>query len=139
VVPNIALPDSVCLTEGIEWLDKPAYNAVWVVGGAGGRRDKIKITGTAGDYHAPTIIDPLATATEMTRQRGLRALGNTGRQALIDVSLPILPDTGIITPGLFVDYTENNITRRGLTRGVSIRYAYPTASQTVRLETHELV
>jgi len=137
--PDVALPDAACITEGIEWLEKPGYNAVWVVGGAGGRRDKVKITGSAGDYHAPTIIDPLATATEMTRQRGLRALADTGRQALIDVSLPLLPETGILHPGLLVDYTENAVTRRGYTRSVSIRYQFPIAAQTVRIETHEPV
>jgi hypothetical protein len=137
--PDVSLPDAPCVTEGIEWLDKPAYNAVWVVGGAGGRRDKVKITGSAGDYHAPTVIDPLATATAMTRQRGLRVLADTGRQALIDVSLPLLPETGILTPGLLVDYTESGVTRRGYTRSVSVRYEFPAATQTVRIETHEPV
>jgi hypothetical protein len=137
--PDVALPDAACITEGIEWLEKPGYNAVWVVGGASGRRDKVKRTGSAGDYHAPTIIDPLATAIAMTRQRGLRALADTGRQALIDVSLPVLPETGILHPGLLVDYTENAVTRRGYTRSVSIRYQFPSAAQTVRIETHEPV
>lgn len=136
--PDIVLPEAVCVTEGIEWQDKPQYNAVWVVGGASGRRDKIKRTGSAGDSHAPTIVDPLATDPIMTRQRGVRVLADTGRQALISVSLPILPEVGIIKPGKLVKYTEQGVIHYGLSRAVSVKYDFPTTTQTVSLETHEL-
>lgn len=136
--PDLTLPDAVCITEGIEWLDKPPYNAVYVVGGADGRQDLVKRTGTAGDRLAPTVVDPLATATAMTRQRGLRAIADTGRQALITVSLPVLAATGIITPGTLVQYTEQGVTRRGLSRSVSINGQFPSARQTIKVETHEL-
>ena len=135
---DLTLPDAVCVTEGIEWLDKPNYNAVYIVGGADGRRDLVKRTGTAGDRLAPTVVDPLATATAMTRQRGIRVLGDTGRQALITVSLPILSATGIITPGTLIEYTEQGVTRRGLSRSVSVNVQFPTARQTIKVETHEL-
>ena len=136
--PDIVLPDAVCTTEGIDWKDSPAYNAVWVVGGSGGRRDKIKRAGTAADQHAPTVVDPLATDTVMTRQRGLRVLADTGRQAHIAVNLPVLAETGIIKPGKLIRYTEQGETHLGLSRAVTVRYQFPTASQTVTMETHEL-
>lgn len=135
---DLTLPDAVCITEGIEWLDKPPYNAVYIVGGEGGRQDLVKRTGTAGDRLAPTVVDPLATATAMTRQRGIRVLGDTGRQALITVSLPVLAATGIITPGTLIEYTEQGVTRRGLSRSVSVNVQFPTARQTIKVETHEL-
>ena len=136
--PDLTLPDAVCVTEGIEWLDKPPYNAIYIVGGEGGRQDLVKRAGTAGDRLAPTVVDPLATATAMTRQRGLRVIADTGRQALVSVSLPILAETGIILPGTLVHYTEQGVPHRGLSRSVAIQHAFPTARQTIRIETHEL-
>lgn len=135
--PNIVLPEDVCETEDIEWFDKAAYNAVWIVGGTQGRKDKVRIGGTAGDVPAPTVVDQLATDYQMSRQRGMRILGDTGRQAHITLKMPILPGVGIIHPGNLIDYTENNVTRRGLSRGVSITHQYPQTWQSVRLETHE--
>src|SRR5690606_3952756 len=135
--PDITLPEDACEIEGIEWIEKAPYNALWVVGGEAGRKDLIKRGGTAADRPAPTIVDPLATSTTMTRQRGLAVLADTGRQAHISLRLPLLPETGIIKPGLLLDYTENGTTRRGLTRAVSVDHSYPEIWQTVRIETHE--
>jgi len=136
--PDIDLPEDVCEVEGIEWQDKPAHNAVWVHGGASGRRDRIRRAGTAADRTAPTIIDPLATAPEMTRQRGLAALGDTGRQAHITLRLPVLAETGIIQPGKLIRYTESGVSRLGLSRSVQIDQRFPDLWQTIRIETHEL-
>lgn len=134
--PDLQLPEDVCITEDIEWTDKAIYNAVWIVGGENGRRDKVKRAGTAADLHAPTIVDPLATDTVMTRQRGLRAIADTGRQALISVKLPILQQTGIINPGKLIRYTERGVTHLGLSRRVSVSWQFPAAWQTIGIETH---
>lgn len=137
LTPELVLPEDVVETEGIEWRELPPYNAVWVVGGDQGRRDRIRRTGTAADHPAPTIVDPLATDTVMTRQRGQATLGATGRQAIISLRLPVLPETGIIHPGIMLDYTESGTPRRGITRGVSLQHDYPELWQTIRVETHE--
>ena len=137
-IPDLVLPEAVCVTEGIEWLDQPPYNAVWVVGGAAGRRDQITRAGTAGDCVAPTVVDPLATDTAMTRQRGLRVLADTGRQAHLNVSLPVFAEIGLITPGQLVQYTERGITRRGLSRAIRVECDFPQFRQTLQIETHEL-
>jgi hypothetical protein len=136
--PDIILPEDVCLTEELEWQDKPAYNAVWIVGGASGRRDQVIRAGTAGDVAAPTVVDPLATATAMTRQRGLRVIADTGRQVRVSLSLPILAETGIIQPGQLIEYRENGQTYLGLSRSVSVSYQFPKAQQIIQVETHEL-
>lgn len=136
--PDIVLPEDVCTTEDIEWSDKAAYNAVWIVGGDGGRREHIKRAGSAADRHAPTVVDPLATDPIMTRQRGLRVLADTGRQALIGIKLPVLEETGIILPGNLIEYSEQGQTHIGLSRSVSVRWEFPKCRQTVRIETHEL-
>ena len=136
--PDIVLPEDVCTTEDIEWSDKAAYNAVWIVGGAGGRREHIKRAASAADRHAPTVVDPLATDPIMTRQRGLRVLADTGRQALIGIKLPVLEETGIILPGSLIQYNEQGQTHIGLSRSVALHWGFPKCRQTVRIETHEL-
>lgn len=136
--PDIVLPEDVCTTEDTNWRKKATYNAVWIVGGAGGRRDKIKRAGSAADRHAPTVVDPLATDPIMTRQRGLRVLADTGRQALIGIKLPVLEETGVILPGNLIEYSEQGQTHIGLSRSVSLHWEFPKCRQTVRIETHEL-
>ena len=127
-------------TEGIEYTAKPAYNGVYVYGGSsGGRIDFVKRTNTDGATLAPTIVDALATDPIMSRQRGLRALGDTGNQAIVTLKLPILPDTGIILPGAFVGYVVGTDTKRGMVRGVSVDYALPVVRQTIKVETHEYI
>src|SRR5690554_5655457 len=64
--PDIALPEDVVEVEGIEWQEKPDYNAVWVHGGEQGRADRIIIGATGGTNPAPTIVDDLATDPAMT-------------------------------------------------------------------------
>jgi len=132
------LPEDIVSVEGIEWKDAAPYNAVYVVGGStGGRKDRIIRTGEAGDNYHPTIVDPLATDTVMTRQRGLAALGDTGRQAHVSIRLPVLPETGIIRPGTLIDYTAQGTKYRGLVRGAQVTTGHPDIWQTVRIETHE--
>lgn len=133
LTPDIVLPEDVVTVEGIEQVDRPRYNAVYV---SGTRTDRYRRTGTAADHLAPTIIDPLATAVEMTRQRGRVAVSDTGRQEHIRLRLPVLPETGIIRPGALIDYTENGQTRRGITRGVDVDVAFPAVWQELRIETH---
>lgn len=135
--PDIALPEDVVEVEGIEWQEKPDYNAVWVHGGEQGRADRIIIGTTGGTNPAPTIVDDLATDPAMTRQRGLALLGDTGKQAQISLRLPVLPETGMIRPGTLIEYQEQGNTRRGLVRSLSINHSWPELWQTIGVETHE--
>ncbi len=135
--PEISLPEDVVEVEGIEWREKPAYNAVWVHGGEQGRADRIIIGSTGGTNPAPTIVDELATDPAMTRQRGQALLGDTGKQALINLRLPVLPETGLIRPDKFIEYHEQGNTRRGIVRTLSIRHNWPETWQTIGVETHE--
>ncbi len=135
--PDIQLPEDVVEVEGIEWQEKPDYNAVWVHGGEQGRADRIIIGTTGGANPAPTIVDDLATDPAMTRQRGLALLGDTGKQAQISLRLPVLPETGMIRPGTLIEYQEQGNTRRGLVRSLSISHSWPELWQTIGVETHE--
>jgi hypothetical protein len=135
--PDITLPSAPVVREAIEWQDKAAYNRVFVSGAeAGGVLGQITRTGTAGDVVAPMITDPLITHADGARARGRPILADTGRQARITLELPILPETGIITPGKLVQYTDAGTTRRGLVRSTAVTAQLPTARQTIELETH---
>lgn len=133
--PDFELPQSIIITEKVDWEQKPQYNAVWVAGSAsGGRLDRIVRTGTAADLMAPTITDDLATSEVMTRQRGLRVLSESGGIKTMSLSLPILASTGIIRPGHIVSYQWQGDNYLGIVRGVSVSFSFPTASQTIQVE-----
>lgn len=135
--PDITLPSAPVVREAIEWQDKATYNRVFVSGTeTGGVLGQITRTGTAGDVVAPMITDPLITHADGARARGRPILADTGRQARITLELPILPETGIITPGKLVQYTDAGTTRRGLVRSTAVTAQLPTARQTIELETH---
>lgn len=135
--PDITLPSAPVVREAIEWQDKAAYNRVFVSGTeSGGVLGQVTRAGTAGDVVAPMITDPLITHADAARARGRPILADTGRQARITLELPILPETGIITPGKLVQYTDAGTTRRGLVRSTAVTAQLPTARQTIELETH---
>lgn len=134
--PDIELPAAVVERESLKWEEFPAYNAVFVTGEANGVIAHVKRTGTAGDVVAPMVADPLITHADAGRQRGISILGKTGRLATVSLSLPVLPDTGIIHPGKLIRYVDGGTTRMGLTRGVSVSTSLPTVRQTIELEVH---
>ncbi|WP_153108945.1 hypothetical protein [Propionivibrio limicola] len=138
LTPDIELPEDVCVTEGIEFVDKPAYNTVFVSGQAQGVLGHVTRGGTDGSRAAPMIIDPLVTHADAARQRGTAVLSDTGRQKLISLSLPVLEETGIILPGKLVRYTESGKTHLGLSRSVDVEAKFPKVRQTIMLESHVL-
>lgn len=134
--PDIDLPESVVTVEGVEWSDKPDYNTVFIAGQTDGILGHVTRSGTAGDKAAPMVCDPLITHADAARQRGTAILGNTGRQKLITLSLPILPETGIIVPGKLMRYSESGRTHLGMTRAVEVDCDFPKARQFITLESH---
>lgn len=136
LTPDVVLPIAPVLREGVEWVDKPAYNEVYVRGQAVGVNGHIVKTGTTGGLLAGDVVDDLITHADAARQRGRAVLGDTGRQQRISLSLPINDDTGLLAVGQLIDVTEGLATRRGLVRSVALSYATPKARQTVEVEVH---
>lgn len=140
LTPAVSLPAMVALREGVEWLDKPAYNEVYVRGQSVGVLGHVVKTGTTGGLAAATVVDDLITHADAARQRGLAILGDTGRQQRLSLSLPINDDLGLLEVGQLIDVTEgtgpSTVTRRGLVRGVSATYNPPAARQNVEVEVH---
>ena len=135
VTPDIVLPESVVVQEGLEWIDKPPFNGVYVSGRNQGVLGQVRRAGTAGDHQAPMITDALITHVDAARQRGEAILGDTGRQQRLSLSVPIGGDTTlpVITPGTFVDYAPVGI---GLVRGVRVDAARPQFRQVIEVEVH---
>lgn len=136
--PDLEVPAAVMTRESIEWIDKPEYNRVFLTGTSQGVLAQVTRTGSAGELVAPLITDPLITESAAARQRGIAVLADTGRQATVRLSLPVLPETGVITPGKLVRYVDGSTTRLGLVRAVGVEAAGAGADlrQTVTLETH---
>ena len=134
--PDFELPSAVTTREAIQWQDKPLYNRVYVSGVGAGVLGRVTRTGTAGDLLAPMVTDALITAEPVARQRGMTALADVGRQARVDLRLPVLPETGIIVPGKLVRYTDAGTNRIGMVRGVQAEVGFPAIWQTISVETH---
>ncbi|KAB0574822.1 hypothetical protein F7Q92_19140 [Ideonella dechloratans] len=138
VTPDFELPAALATREAIEWSDKAVYNRVFVSGeSAGGVLAQITRTGTAGDQVAAMITDALCTDVIAGRQRGMPVLADVGRQAMVSLRLPVLPETGIIVPGKFVRYVDGGTTRLGLTRSVAVESGRPSVWQTIGVQTYE--
>ncbi|WP_051975371.1 hypothetical protein [Cupriavidus necator] len=136
VTPDFELPADVTTRESIEWLERPRYNRVFVSGEGQGVLGQVTRGGTAGDILAPMVTDALITHVDAARQHGLAVLGDTGRQAHLALRLPVLAETGVITPGKFVRYVDGGFTRLGIVRSTSVDVSMPEVFQTIGVETH---
>lgn len=135
--PDFVLPSSVVTREGLTWQEKPSYNRVFVSGVEQGVLGRVTRQGTAGDILAPMVTDPLITTAAAARQRGLAVLGDTGKQIQHQIRMPVLSATGIIQPGAFVRYDDNNLQRTGLVRGTQVDAQMPDVWQTLDVEVHD--
>ena len=139
-VPNnqlIQIPSAVVETESIKWETKPSYTGVYVSGVSAGTLALVKKLGTAGDYLDTMVTDSLITSAAAARQRGGTILSQTGRMAIVSLSLPILPETGIIRPGRLVKYVDNGTDIIGLVKSVSASMqGGPSLRQSIELEVH---
>lgn len=134
--PDLVLPADLVTRESMTWREKPAYNRVYVSGQAQGVLGSVSRAGTAGDLLAPMVVDQLITSAAAARQRGLSILADTGRQIDVGLSLPVLPETGVVRPGQLIEYLDGGIARRGLVRSVDVAVDLPDITQTLGVEIH---
>lgn len=136
LTPDYELPAAVVSVEGTEWLQKPAYNRVFVSGTTAGVLGQVTRAGTAGNAVAPMVTHHLITHAEAARQRGIAVLSDTGRQARLSLRLPVLEETGVIKPGALVRYVDNGVPTLGLVRSVQVDVGMPEVWQNIGVETH---
>lgn len=140
VTPDFEIPAALAEVESTEFIDKPAYNRVFVGGQGAGVFGPLTRAATPGDKIAPQVTHPLITAATAWRQRGRAELSDVGKQERIRISLPVLAETGVITPGQFVRYrTGPQQTQTGIVRGTAIDWQRPRLRQTLEIEAHEFV
>lgn len=136
VTPDFVLPVDTVARESLRWIDKSAYNRVFVAGQETGVLGQVTRTGTAGDVLAPMLVDALITQAAAARQRGIAVLSDTGRQIEVTLRLPVLPETGIIEPGAFIAYQDGGVARLGLVRSTRIDAGLPEVWQTLGVQSH---
>lgn len=135
VAPDLVLPAAAIARESLTWIEKPIYNRVFVSGVSQGILGQVTRAGTAGERVAPMVVDPLITAPAAARQRGLAVLADTGRQLEVGLRLPVFPETQIVSPGTFIEYEDEGLTRIGLVRSTQIDVGLPAVWQTLGVET----
>ena len=136
VTPDFVLPVDAVARESLRWLEKPAYNRVFVSGQDVGVLGQVTRAGTAGDLLAPMVLDALITEAPAARQRGIAVLADTGRQIEVSLRLPVLAETGIIEPGAFVEYQDGSVTRLGLVRATQVQAGFPEVWQTLGVQAY---
>jgi len=120
--------------ESLRWVDKPAYNRVFVSGQDVGVLGQVTRAGTAGNVLEPMVVDRLITEVAAARQRGLDVLADTGHQIEVSLRLPVLAETGVIQPGAFVEYQDGTVTRLGIVRATHIEAGMPEVWQTLGVQ-----
>lgn len=133
VTPDFEIPADAAEVIATEFVDKPAYNRVFVGGLGAGVFGPWTRRGTAGDLIAPPVSHALITHADAQRQRAMAVLGDTGKQALVSLRMQVRPDTGVIVPGQFVRH--GGVV--GLVRSTAIDWQRPTLRQVIQMETHD--
>lgn len=116
---------------------KPPYNHVYVSGENQGVLVSATRQGTAGDYPAPMVTDPLITFVGAGQEAARNILCDVGRQASVSVQLPMNASTGLVEPGQIVKVLEPT-PWYGLATGVEVMATHGIITQTVTLERHFL-
>jgi len=93
--------------------------------------------GTAGDLVAPSRNNPLITHSIAAREAGKAILGDTGRMAMVTLSLPVLTEVGVIYPGTLVKYVDGATVMLGISRSLSMSSGkMEELTQTIEIEVH---
>lgn len=102
-----------------DWDETPEVTGVIVTGERMGVTARLRRAGSAGDQMAETVIDPLITAPEPARSRGLSVLAASGRLCSVQITMPVFPEVGLALPGDLVSVTGSDAFR-ALVRGVRL-------------------
>jgi len=135
IAPDLEIPANAAEVEGIQYIEKPAYNRVYIGGVGAGVFGPFTRAGTAGNVLAPPVNHALITHADAHRQRGIAEISDTGKQQRVTLSMQVLPETGVITPGKFLRYLGDTPVL-GIVRKTAIDWSLPRLRQTVEIETH---
>lgn len=136
--PDIELPADVIVKEGVAWRGKANVNGIYVSGATqSGVLAFVKRAGTAGESLAEMIVDPLITHADAARQRAISVLADSAQSATYSLSLPVLPEVGIILPGKILRYIDGGNSALGVVTSVSVSATLPKLRQTIGVEVYD--
>lgn len=136
LTPDLQLPAAAVRVEDTEWVKKSAYDGVFVGGVSAGVFGPVIRAGTSGSLLAPQVTHALITDPVAHLQRGLAVLSDTGDQANVQLTLQVLPETGIIMPGTLLEYVSDDGPAVGIVRSTSLSWSRPRLRQAIGVETH---
>lgn len=137
LVPDVQLPKDAVQQLGTEYIDKPAYNGIYVGGVQAGVFGPVTRAGTIGDLQAPQVTHALITDATAHRMRGIAELADTGRQRRVQLSMQVLPAVGLILPGKLVQVGSGAGAMRGIVRAAAVEWGAPRLRQNLELEVHD--
>lgn len=138
LTPEIDLPEGIAEVDDTEVVDLPDYNRIFVSGETEGVQADLTRAGTAGDVlKQPMVVHPLLTTIGANKMRAIAELAESGRQLKHRMTLPVLPETGVIKPGRVLRYYDDaGVQRLGLVRGTSITQQFPVLTQSLEVDSH---
>ena len=142
--PAVILDGGSLIEMGREWQPGPQYLGVYVSGDTQGVLVNVLRAGSGGSPCAQMIVDPLITAVEPARGRGLRAIADSHNQTLEPIVLPLLPAPaapGVIDPAMLVQVEDPvhgiyKALSKSVTISVGLSGDAVTIRQTVELARH---
>ena len=140
LTPARTIPESLIKNRSLRWMEKPAYNGVYVSGENTGVTALVKRTGTDGAFQAPMYVNPMISHSSAARNKGISLLSAGGKQARVGMDLPMESSLGLVTPGtLIAVQPTTGGAWRGLVRSTNISAAWGgglTVNQALELERH---
>ena len=137
LAPDIELPAGIGEVEDTEVVDLPGYNRIFVSGEGRGILADLTRSGTPGDMLKPMAVHPLITTIEAARQRASSELSESGRALKHKLTMPVLPQTGVIKPGTVLRYVDDDAALRiGIVRATSISQQFPVLTQSLEIDSH---
>lgn len=131
---DIRMPGQIILTDTLEPVIGNAYNAVDVVGEAGGVHADVVRRGTAGDVRVARVTDALITDIDVGRMRGRSVIGDAAIRFRQPATVPLLSELGLVSQGLLIEVNEPGDTWRGVVRSISVSEAAPALRQAIVVE-----
>ncbi len=120
---DAVLPPSAILQESIRWVPRSLMKGIWVSGQTQGIRVRVYRTGTDGNPYASMVVNPLITDVQAGIQKGVQVLSATGKRRNIDLTMPLLPTIGVLSPGDLVE-VDSSPSWRGYVDAVKIEASF---------------
>jgi hypothetical protein len=120
---DLLMPDSLIMSSSSQWSQHPLYNGIYVMGTKYGVTGLATLDGTNGAFLHPSVTDNLITDSDAVRERAKAELGKGGKKDVFNMELPMLPELGLLSPGMFIEVyksTNSSDTWRGVVRDTSI-------------------